>query len=255
MATQEYPFYLCQLVHQWLDFRIGEMRAAAAATGVQLSISDDEVAALRSGSEGVLLRIKMDDEESLVRLASRTVLGRSFFEVWASGDTWEELEESIKQVPTAQSEPYLAPGSTFRVRVVSFGRKYSPDESKVIINKLAPLLPWQGKVQLNHPHHTFCVVVDVPQKQVNHKPTEGAKEAGRKGHEQGGREQAAPLTGHAAGPPGKYYFGRLVAEGQRGLVGKLDLKKRNYIGTTCVMCSVIECVHCRSVCALAVVGM
>ena len=221
--TSDHPYFMCQLVHQWLDFRVAELEAAAHAAGVRLSISPEDVAALRGGSEGVLLRIGVDDEASVVRLASRAVLCKTFFEVWASGDTWEELEESIKQVPSAQSDRYLAAGTTFRVRVVRFGLKCSPAEQKDIINKLAPLLPWRGKVQLSHPDHTFCVVMDVPQEQVSRKAD---------GQADGMRTQPLPLTGHAAGPPGRYYFGRLVAEGQRGLVGTLDLKKRNYIGTT-----------------------
>ena len=40
----------------------------------------------------------------------------------------------------------------------------------------------------------------------------------------------ALVAGSASAATTKYYFGRLVAEGQRSLVGSLDLKKRNYIG-------------------------
>ena len=41
-----------------------------------------------------------------------------------------------------------------------------------------------------------------------------------------------PPEGSAPKVPRRYYFCRLLAEGRRDLVGKYDLKKRNYIGTT-----------------------
>ena len=221
----EHPFYLIHLIHQWLDFRLDELRACAEATDVRLSIDEDDAAAVRQGAEGVLLRAGLDDEASVTRLAARTVLVRNYYEVWASGNSWEELEENIRRVPGAHSAPYLAEGTTFRVRVATFGHKYSPEEQKAFVDKLGPLLPWKGKVKMQRPDHTFCVVVDVPQQQqpaadaARKAPPEKVPIGGASGH------RPTQLAGVAAGPPAKYYFGRLVAEGQRSLVGTLDLKK------------------------------
>lgn len=145
---EEHPFYLCHLIHQWLDFRLAEIRACAEATDVDLSIDEEYVESLRQGAEGVLLRVGLQDEASVVRLASRTVLVRSFYEIWASGCTWEELEQSIRSVPHARIETYLAEGTTFRVRVASFGHKYTPEEQRTMVNSLGPLLPWKGKVSV-----------------------------------------------------------------------------------------------------------
>ena len=46
----EYPFYLCHLVHQWLDFRVAELHAVAESVGVPLEIAaadEDEWASAR----------------------------------------------------------------------------------------------------------------------------------------------------------------------------------------------------------------
>ncbi|KAL1496130.1 hypothetical protein AB1Y20_014751 [Prymnesium parvum] len=222
------PFYLCHLIHSWLNFRLAELRACADVAGVNLSIDEEEAFELRRGAEGVLLRIALDDEAAVARLTARTVLVRSVYEIWATGGSWEELEASIKRVPLAHCVPFLAEGTTFRVRVASFGHKYTPEEQTAMINKLGPLLPWKGKVKLQHPDHTFFIIVDVPQQQADGPPPppHAAADHSIAGH------KPAPLAGVAAGPPTKFYFGRLVGEGQRSLVGALDLKKRNYIGTT-----------------------
>eukprot|EP00966_Prymnesium_polylepis_P157275 3634890-Prymnesium_polylepis.1 len=149
----EHPFYLCHLIHQWLDFRLGEMCACAEAADVRLSIDEQEAQALRQGGEGVLLRVGLDGDASVERLASRTVLARSYYQVWASGDSWEELEESIRRVPPEHSAPYIAEGTTFRVRVATFGHKYSPDEQKAVVERLGPLMAWKGRVRMKDPDH------------------------------------------------------------------------------------------------------
>ena len=81
-----------------------------------------------------------------------------------------------------------------------------------IIHKLEPLLPWRGKVDLKSPQNTFVVFVETP------------IASGADGIHPSGKPADAQQR--------RFSFGRLLAEGRRDLVGKLDLKKRNYIGTT-----------------------
>jgi tRNA (guanine10-N2)-methyltransferase len=203
--------YYVHLPLSWIAFRIAELRAAAEATSVDLTISEDDEAALHARPDSVLLRISVPDEASLVRLASRTVLAKSFIDVWASGDDWDSLAAQLLAYPRELAAPYLAEGTTFRVNVSSLGRSQSNEDRMGIIQKLEPLLPWCGKVNLKAAQHTFVCYADTPN-------FVGAD----------GTPNGIPLTE----APTRFYFGRMVAEGRRDLVGKYDLKKRNYIGTT-----------------------
>ena len=181
--------YLCQLiVNTWHNFRLAELRAAASIAGVALAIEPEEEAAVRE--ETVFLRVHAADDASVERIAARTVLVRRFVEVWASGDSWDSLAEALRSMPREQCGPYLAEGTTFKVRVEAFGRSLSEPEKIEQIKRLEPLLPWRGKVRLKDPQHTFVLLYD------------GAR------------------GGHGEKPE-RLYFGRVVASGQRELPGTL----------------------------------
>ena len=45
MTAQMYPYYLCHMVHQWLEFRLAELRACAEAVDVPLEIAAADEAA------------------------------------------------------------------------------------------------------------------------------------------------------------------------------------------------------------------
>ena len=203
-AEERQP-YLAQLAQAWVAFRVHELRASAEAAGVSLSIADHR-------PDSVLLPIALQDDAAVQRLATRAVLVKSFIDVWASGESWEELEAALLSYPREKAAPYLAEGSTFRVTVSSLGKRHTDQERMEMIRRLEPLLPWKGKVRLKGSDHNFLVI------------TETLMQAGADG--------TTPKGLPIEGSPTRYYFGRLVAEGRRDLVGKLDLKKRNYIGTT-----------------------
>jgi len=104
--------YIVQLAQAWVAFRVHELRAAAEAAGVRLQIDDES--ALRP--DGMLLPIRVPDEASVVRLAARAVLAKGFVEVWASGDSWDELAEELLRYPRDAAAPYLAEGTPTRER-------------------------------------------------------------------------------------------------------------------------------------------
>ena len=191
--------YLCHLIsNTWFNFRIPELRAVAAFTGVPLAIDSEDEAAFHE--ESVFLQVRVPDDESVARLAARTVMVRRFVEVWATGDSWETLSANLQALPPERHAAHLAEGTTFRVRVEAFGRAFTEPEKVEQINRLGTLLPFKGKVHLRSPQHSFVLLYDVAK-------TEGAR-------------------------PPRLYFGREVALGQRELPGRYDLKRRNYIGTT-----------------------
>ena len=202
--------YLVHFALTWRGFHLPELRAASEAAAVLLYVEPSEEETFGRNLSSSLLPVWMEDEASVRRLASRAVLARSFVDVWGGGATWEELERELLRYDRGRAAPFLAEGSTFCVRVHTLGGpRMGEEEKNNLIMRLAPLLPWKGKVRLKKPEHTFVILVEHP---LEHTPT-------------------GQPTGVATGAP-RYYFGRQVAEGQRDLVGTYDLKKRNYIGTT-----------------------
>ena len=176
-----------------MPFRCHELRAAAEASGVRLAFDEST-----HHPDNHLLWIRVPDEASVVRLAARAVLLKGVLEVWGHGESWDDMADALLAYPRDLAAPYLAEGTTFKVTVHSQGgRKMNDDERLTLIKRCEPLLPWKGKVRMREPDHNFVVIVDQRGEQPRH-----------------------------------YFFGRLIAEGRRDLVGKYDLKKRNYIGTT-----------------------
>jgi tRNA G10 N-methylase Trm11 len=186
--------YLAQMAQAWTAFRHYELRSAAEAAGVALSFDGTLTA------ESILLPVQLPDDASVMKLAARAVLVKSFIDVWATGTTWEEMSAALLAYPRPDAAPYLAEGTTFKVVINKIGRKQTDEERIATIRSLEPLLPWKGKVRMKRADHTFVVIDD-------------------------DTCDGGPATA-------RFYFGRVVAEGRRDLVGKLDLKKRNYIGTT-----------------------
>ena len=70
--------YLCQFVHQWLDFRLPELVAACEATATTLTVDAADAAALPSST---CCRVTLNDDFSARRVAARSVLVKRFIEV------------------------------------------------------------------------------------------------------------------------------------------------------------------------------
>lgn len=64
------------------------------------------------------------------------ILVKGMYELWGEGSSYEELEEAIKEYPDEHKSPYLAPESTFRIIVDSFGKVISFQEQNERIQGL-----------------------------------------------------------------------------------------------------------------------
>lgn len=62
---------------------------------------------------------------------------KGIYELWGEGNNYEELEEAIKSYPDECKLPYLAPESTFKITVDSFGKAISFQEQNDRIRELA----------------------------------------------------------------------------------------------------------------------
>ena len=200
--------YLCQFVHQWLDFRLPELVAACEATATTLTVDAADAAALPSST---CCRVTLNDDASARRVAARSVLVKRFIEVWASGDSWDEMVRALAASPSqpgwAERAACIAEGTTFCVRVEAFGRHFSEAEALEHIQKLEGVLPWRGRVRLKGPQHAFLILFEL--------------------------DDAADGAAAAPAAVRRVHFGRVVAAGaHKHFATHYSLKSRNYIGTT-----------------------
>ena len=62
---------------------------------------------------------------------------KGLFELWGEGNSYEELEESIKGYPEERKLPYLNSDSTFRISIDTFGKVMSFTEHNERIRGLS----------------------------------------------------------------------------------------------------------------------
>lgn len=65
------------------------------------------------------------------------ILVKGLYELWGEGNSYEELEEAIKNCPDEQKLPYLTSESTFKISVDSFGKVISFQEQNDRIQGLS----------------------------------------------------------------------------------------------------------------------
>lgn len=72
------------------------------------------------------------------------ILVKGIYELWGEGSSYEELEEAIKRYPDERKLPYLAPESTFKITIDSFGKVMSLQEQNERIRGLSyiPFKVW-----------------------------------------------------------------------------------------------------------------
>ena len=59
------------------------------------------------------------------------------YELWGEGGSYEELKDSILSYPDERKLPYLESSSTFKITVDSFGKVFSLQEQKELIQGLS----------------------------------------------------------------------------------------------------------------------
>ena len=203
--------YLCQFVHQWLDFRLPELVAACEATATTLTVDAADAAALPSST---CCRVTLNDDWSARRVAARSVLVKRFIEVWASGGSWDEMVRALAASPSnpgwSERAACIAEGTTFCVRVEAFGRHFSEAEALEHIQKLEGVLPWRGRVRLKGPQHAFLILFELDDAADG---AAAAPAAVRRVHF--GRVGGAPATASPSGPEPRYALGRGVRGASR----------------------------------------
>lgn len=65
------------------------------------------------------------------------ILVKGIYEIWGEGSSYEQLEEAVNAYPDERKSPYLTSGSTFKVNIDSFGKTFSTEEQKKLLDRLA----------------------------------------------------------------------------------------------------------------------
>ncbi|KAJ3071915.1 hypothetical protein HDU98_004629 [Podochytrium sp. JEL0797] len=193
------PKFVLYFAQIHLNFRLAELRALAILENVEIEFEPTELL-----EESPFLVVSLKSAEDAKKLLTRSILIKEVIELWAEGETMDELIEQVKQIPLEKHTPYLT--SSFKFNVVVFGNTFSKPEQVATIERFA-FLPYEGDIDLKKPDNVFQVYLD-----YYDFPTRGL-----------------PIPEK----PLRCFWGPFVSEGDRsGLIQRYDLKKRGYLGTT-----------------------
>lgn len=131
------------------------------------------------------------------RIASRCILIKEMILPWAWSNNTEELHHQVKKFK--YPENYKT--DSFKVSIQAFNHSIENNAKLQIINSFA-YLGFQGKIDLKNPDFTLSYWQEWT------KPEDGKGEY--------------VMT----------YFGTLIATGQRNVIERYNLKKRQYLGIT-----------------------
>ncbi|KAJ1967637.1 hypothetical protein IWQ62_001731 [Dispira parvispora] len=188
--------YLIHFAQFHPDFRLAELEALARLENVALEYDPTTYS-----NDNPFLLVRIPDDVQACKLVQRSILVKEVCEHWASAPTYEALFEIIRQNPQRWEQ---FNDCSFKFMVKCFGGTRTIPEQVEIINRFA-FLGFSGPIDLKNPQEQFVVYEDYGIDPALH------------------RVQSEPMQVH---------FGRLLALSNRGLVGKFNLKKRNYLGNT-----------------------
>lgn len=145
--------------------------------------------------------VKLPSEEDARKLVKRSILAKAIYEVWGNGSTYEDLHDNVRGV-SGHLWP-LYKHTSFKFSFDSFQGTRSTTQQRKIIETFR-FLAFEGPIKMKGADHEFCISEEW-------------------------QYDAAPLGIHE---PQQMHFGRFIGGSEREIVGKYDLKKRNYISTT-----------------------
>ncbi|KAI8904005.1 S-adenosyl-L-methionine-dependent methyltransferase [Gorgonomyces haynaldii] len=184
---------LVQFAHTHLDFRLQELEALITLYG--LNVQPGEYS-----KDTPYFIIDIQSEEQARQLVERAILIKSISELFVEAKSKEELDKKTVELNLKENRPELS-NNTFKFIVDAYNRSLSWPEQLERMNSMS-FLGFEGAIDLKNPATVFTLF------------------------EQYEDEKDKTLL------PSKLYFGRLIANGNRSLVSKYDLKKRQYLGTT-----------------------
>ncbi|KAK9478527.1 S-adenosyl-L-methionine-dependent methyltransferase [Lipomyces japonicus] len=189
------PKYIVLLAQAHETFRKPELEALAELEGLKVDLSGHD-------EKKPVLVVDLENEEQARLLIKRSILARGIYELWGFGQTWDELHEHVRKFPASKSAPYK--NVSFKFDIISFQKSRSTSEQRDIMESFG-YMDLTGPIRMKKPDETFAVI------ELYNNPHVQLKSD---------RELEA------------VYLGRFIANSQRDIIDKYDLKKRKYIGTT-----------------------
>lgn len=137
-------------------------------------------------------------------LITPAFLSKAIYELWATGDTYDALHNSIKADSSGRWPLYK--NSSFKFAIDAYQGKRSTSQQRAIINSFR-YLGFEGNINMIDPEEEFAVF-----EEWGECTSDGSK-----------CEELSPK---------RLFFGRHIANSRRSLIVRYDLKKRPYISTT-----------------------
>jgi len=188
--------YLFWCANEHNQFRLAEFEALSEVLNIELKWKF-------KSSEHPWVVLDLPSQSEAVKINSRSISVKFCVELWAEGSNFKEFHEALQTCNEARAgNKCFAEDQSFKVHIESFNKKVSGKERHDKIESLS-YLPLRGPVNLTNPDVIFSYL-EFHGFDQNNLPEE----------------------------PEKIMFGRLVGEGQRDKIRKLDIKKRKFIGNT-----------------------
>jgi len=177
------------------QFRIQEFESLSKVFGISLSW-------VFKSSEHPWVILDLPGEAEARQLNSRSLSIKYCVELWAQGEGYQKFHDNLKKSEFSKDSPWFDQKTSFKVHVESFNKKYTPAMKMDKIESVS-YLPIKGPVKLTDPDVVFTYF-EFHGFDQNNLPPE----------------------------PESIMFGRLIGEGQRDKINKLNIKKRKFIGNT-----------------------
>ncbi|XP_021713615.1 tRNA (guanine(10)-N2)-methyltransferase homolog [Chenopodium quinoa] len=203
-------WYMCVFFHRLLDYRKPEVEALAELFGAFAQDNNGEIHSLEwklpknFHPDNPFHFVNIPSEDIARNIAKRSILVKGMYEIWGEGTSYEQLEEAVNAYPDERKLPYLTSENTFKINIDSFGKTFSTQEQKELLQRLA-FIPFKGRVDLRNPDHNFWFI-EIDKYEANN--------------------GLPPIVEK------RIFFGREIGAADRKLLPTYQLKSRVYIGPT-----------------------
>ncbi|KAG5952096.1 hypothetical protein E4U53_001617 [Claviceps sorghi] len=186
--------FLIKFAQTHESFRLAEIQALAELEGIDLTIVD-------YNEESPFCLVRLPCLDDACRVVRRSILAQSVYELWGTGETLDQLHQSV--IDNTRDEWVKYRHVSFKFTIDSYQGARTNENRLKIINSFA-YLPFEGPIRMSRPDETFTLFELWPFNSVPMKLSD----------------------------PSSYFLGRLVGSSARETIIKFDLKKRSYISTT-----------------------
>ncbi|KAI0690518.1 tRNA guanosine-2'-O-methyltransferase [Cytidiella melzeri] len=205
MPVSLYIFVFAQ-VHE--EFRVPELLSISELYDISITFPGGDSTSADVSRPFMILGLESEDHARI--LARRCILVKSIHELYANGETYDEIHHQNNQNKHLWSK--YVKNTSFKFKVEAYNHSIPQRRQKEVVLSFS-YMGWLGKIDMKTPEVTLCCFEEYPDKR-------GSPASLRHRHEGDGAFM-------------QVYFGRLVAEGTaRQLVNNFDVKKRSYYGNT-----------------------